>query len=249
MRFSSENWSSCPLDEISVADITEVIHKKALSAPFAARRLRINLSSVFVEAQRAGVLPPGHNPALVSVHPIARVETERLLLSEWLSVFRVAKYAAPDYFEIAMLLALVTAQRPSDLVRMHSDHIYDGLLHVVQFKTGERIALPTALRLDETGTSIQDVIDICPAGYLLQNSRGQPVNTWSLSRWFRICREQAGITSTAGKPPPFKEQRSLSERLYRAQGIDTRTLLGHKYQKMTDGYNDIRGKEFRRLSI
>lgn len=37
------------------------------------------------------------------------------------------------------------------------------------------------------------------------------------------------------------ECRSLSERLYREQGIDTKTLLGHKHQSMTDAYNDDRG--------
>ncbi|HCJ5889806.1 TPA: integrase, partial [Klebsiella pneumoniae] len=40
------------------------------------------------------------------------------------------------------------------------------------------------------------------------------------------------------------EQRSLSERLYREQGIDTQKLLGHKTMKMTDRYNDDRGKEW-----
>ena len=45
----------------------------------------------------------------------------------------------------------------------------------------------------------------------------------------------------SGAPPSLHECRSLSERLYRAQGIDTRTLLGHKRQQMTDVYNDLRG--------
>lgn len=41
--------------------------------------------------------------------------------------------------------------------------------------------------------------------------------------------------------PSLHECRSLSERLFRAQGIDTRILLGHKHQAMTDVYNDDRG--------
>ena len=39
----------------------------------------------------------------------------------------------------------------------------------------------------------------------------------------------------------FNECRSLSERLYRSQGINTMRLLGHKHQAMTDMYNDDRG--------
>lgn len=48
--------------------------------------------------------------------------------------------------------------------------------------------------------------------------------------------------------PTFHEQRSLSERLYRDQGVDTQKLLGHKTQKMTDRYNDDRGKDWVILS-
>lgn len=48
--------------------------------------------------------------------------------------------------------------------------------------------------------------------------------------------------------PTFREQRSLSERLYRDQGVDTQKLLGHKTQEMTDRYNDDRGKDWVILS-
>ena len=44
--------------------------------------------------------------------------------------------------------------------------------------------------------------------------------------------------------PTFHEQRSLSECLYRAQGLNTQQLLGHKNQVQTDKYNDDRGKEW-----
>lgn len=41
--------------------------------------------------------------------------------------------------------------------------------------------------------------------------------------------------------PSLHECRSLAERLYRAQGIDTQTLLGHSRPQQTDDYNDDRG--------
>ncbi|MCP6385239.1 hypothetical protein NL438_26260, partial [Klebsiella pneumoniae] len=40
--------------------------------------------------------------------------------------------------------------------------------------------------------------------------------------------------------------RSLSERLYRTQGMDTQVLLGHSSKTMTDRYNDSRGKEWKK---
>ena len=39
-------------------------------------------------------------------------------------------------------------------------------------------------------------------------------------------------------------QTALSERLYRDQGLDTQKLLGNKSRKMTDKYNDNRGKDW-----
>lgn len=249
IAFCMGRWGQMPLEAITVAEITGIIHALAQDTPFTARRLRINMSDLFLEAQRAGVLTPGHNPALVSKYPLTYVKAERLELGEWMKIFRAARYVAPDYFQLSILFALITAQRPSDLVRMNRTDIKDGHLHIEQFKTGEKIALPLDLRLEVIDTSLRDIISLCPdTGFLLQK-QGKPVNTWSLSRWFRICRQQSGLVATKGTLPPFREQRSLAERLYRAQGIDTQTLLGHKYQRMTDAYNDIRGKGFRTLKL
>ncbi|EFE93974.1 hypothetical protein HMPREF0758_4069 [Serratia odorifera DSM 4582] len=44
---------------------------------------------------------------------------------------------------------------------------------------------------------------------------------------------------------PNKGKRS---RLYRAQGINTQHLLGHKSQQQTDRYNDDRGKDWLTIS-
>lgn len=56
----------------------------------------------------------------------------------------------------------------------------------------------------------------------------------------------------AGEWPSLHEMRSLSERLYRAQGINTMRLLGHANQEMTDKYNDDRGlsaREWKRVQV
>ncbi|MBZ8693840.1 integrase [Escherichia coli] len=62
-------------------------------------------------------------------------------------------------------------------------------------------------------------------------------------------RKECPLNSGYLTPPSFHEQRSLSERLFREQGIDTQILLGHSNQKMTDIYNDVRGKEWKKLVI
>ncbi|WNJ82236.1 tyrosine-type recombinase/integrase (plasmid) [Cedecea neteri] len=251
IKFCREHLAHIRLEDITVADISHALADKTREVPHSARRLRINLSNLFIEAQRAGRLAPGYNPALITRPVTAQVKTSRLTLQEWLRIFRCAKYRAPGFFQIAMLLSLVTAQRPSDVRKMHADDISDGYLHITQQKTGEKIALPVTLHLDAISTSLSDILDICPrTGYLICDRHGQPVNTWSLSRWFRLCREQVQIDLGSGETPPtFREHRSLAERLYRAQNLDTRTLLGHRYQQMTDQYNNPRGKEYRKLLI
>ncbi|HDQ3695344.1 TPA: integrase, partial [Escherichia coli] len=47
----------------------------------------------------------------------------------------------------------------------------------------------------------------------------------------------------------FHEQRSLSERLYKEQGLDTQKLLGHKTQQQTDRYHDDRGKGWIKVAL
>lgn len=77
-----------------------------------------------------------------------------------------------------------------------------------------------------------------------QAIRGDKVSTSSLSTTFKKARDKSSLNWDKGTAPTFHEQRSLSERLYREQGVDTQKLLGHKTQKMTDRYNDDRGKDW-----
>ncbi|KAB7673754.1 tyrosine-type recombinase/integrase [Plesiomonas shigelloides] len=72
-------------------------------------------------------------------------------------------------------------------------------------------------------------------------------NATTLSTAFGKLRDQCGIDWGEQTPASFHEIRSLSERLYREQGINTQKLLGHASQKMTDKYNNNRGKEFLKL--
>ncbi len=251
LRRSSSLWGETPLVEISVSNIANAlssIQNEGKSS--AAYRFKVHLNNIFIEAQRDGVIPINHNPAAIVRTPRRIIKTQRLLIDEWRLIFEYAKYAAPEYFSNSMLLALITGQRISDIVKMHHNDIFNGYLHVTQQKTNERIAIPTSLKLDEINFSLEDVISICStSGNLLNYNNGKPVKTWAVSRWFKICRDSVLPKPITGKPPSFREQRSLSERLYRAQGIDTMTLLGHKHQYMTDNYHDIRNKDYRRLIV
>jgi len=67
----------------------------------------------------------------------------------------------------------------------------------------------------------------------------------TIEQLFREAREAAGIVPREGRTPTsFHEIRSLAKMLWDAQGVDTKTLLGHKTDRMADLYRDRRGKEW-----
>jgi integrase len=45
-------------------------------------------------------------------------------------------------------------------------------------------------------------------------------------------------------PPSFHEIRSLAKRLYDAEGVNTKDLLGHKTERMAATYADGRGYDW-----
>lgn len=124
-------------------------------------------------------------------------------------------------------------------------------------KTGALIKIPLSLRLDAVDLSVGDVINRCNdnvfSKYILHHARrtnlskpGDPIHEDTLTRKFAAAREKTGLT-WSGNPPTFKEIRSLSERLYRKQGVNTKDLLGHKEESTTAIYNEARGAEWKEV--
>lgn len=216
----------------------------AARSPQTAKRVLFETRDFFNEAVLAGVL--FSNPATPIRPPRVRVQRNRLTLPQWRAIRVWADQHQPPWVRRMLDLALITGQRRSDLVRMGPAHVRDGYLHVVQAKTGARLRLPLSLQLSIAGRSLGDVITDCssyaaPGETFLRRSSGRPLVCASLSARFEEAREGAGLGWQGGAPPSLHECRSLAERLYREQGVDTRVLLGHRHQSMTDIYNDDRG--------
>lgn len=154
-----------------------------------------------------------------------------------------------------MLLALVTGQRLGDISNMKFSDIWDDHLHVIQEKTGSKLAIPLSLRLNAINWSLRDVVarcrDYAVSPYLIHffrttsmAERGAQVKPNTLTMNFSKARDNANIEWGDGSPATFHEQRSLAERLYEAEGIDTQKLLGHKSPNQTARYHDDRGKDW-----
>lgn len=214
------------------------------ATPQCAKRALFEARDVFNEAVSYGWID--RNPATSIKPPLVRIRRNRLTLEQWRLIYQYATDHMPPWVPRMLLLALVTGQRRSDLCKMKFSDVWDGHLHIEQAKTGMRLALPLALRLDAVDTTLADLLDACldyaPGDeYVLRKSTGKPLVLASLSARFEEAREAVMPAPAKGLPCSLHEIRSLSERLYREQGIDTMILLGHKHQSMTDVYNDDRG--------
>lgn len=247
------------ISTVNVRDIAQILDEYlAEGQPRMAQVIRSVLIDVFKEAQHAGEVPPGYNPALATKQPRRKITRQRLTLEEWQKIFDIAD-ENHKYMGNAMLLAIVTGQRLGDISRMKFSDIWDEHLHVEQEKTGSKIAIPLALRCNAINWSLRDVVDRCRdyvvSPYLVhffrttsQAERGTQVKARTLTMNFSKARDSANITWGEGTPATFHEQRSLAERLYAAQGIDTQKLLGHKSPNQTARYHDDRGKEWIKIS-
>ncbi|MCU8677707.1 site-specific integrase [Klebsiella pneumoniae] len=243
------------ISTVNVRDVAQILDEYlAEGQSRMAQVIRSVLIDVFKEAQHAGEVPPGYNPALATKQPRRKVTRQRLTLEEWQKIFDIAD-ENHKYMGNAMLLAMVTGQRLGDISRMKFSDIWDDHLHVEQEKTGSKIAIPLALRCNAINWSLRDVISRCRdyavSPFLVhffrttsQAERGAQVKARTLTMNFSKARDCANIEWGEGTPATFHEQRSLSERLYKAQGINTKDLLGHKTQQQTDLYHDDRGKNW-----
>ena len=248
------------ISAVDVRDIAQLLDEYiAAGQPRMAQVVRSVLIDVFKEAQHYGEVPPGYNPALATKQPRRKITRQRLSLEEWQKIFDIAD-ASHRYMGNAMLLALVTGQRLGDISKMKFSDIWDDHLHVIQEKTGSKIAIPLSLRLNAINWNLRDVVarcrDYAVSPYLVhffrstsQAERGAQVKSNTLTMNFSKARDLAGIDWGDGTPATFHEQRSLSERLYKEQGIDTRKLLGHKTQQQTDRYHDDRGKGWNKVAL
>lgn len=223
-----------------IAELLQVIHAEH---PALAKRVLIEAKNLFNEAVIYGWID--RNPAFPLKAPVVKVQRHRLSLEHWQAIHGHALAHQPPWVAKMLVLALVTGQRRSDLRNMQQASVWSGDLHIQQEKTDMRLALPLALRLDAIGVSIEQAIADCRDyalgdAWLLRKHNGRQLGAASMSARFEEARNAVIPMPASGLPSSLHECRSLSERLYRAQGINTMVLLGHRHQAMTDLYDDAR---------
>ena len=136
----------------------------------------------------------------------------------------------------AVHLALLTGQCPADVLRMSTDHIAGGMLHVRQGKTAK-------LRIEVTG-AFQELLAKIQAykvqvkadtAQLLVNEAGQPLTKNMLHDRFDAARDAAGIPKAQFQ---FRDLRSTAATTVDDDGgiRHAQALLGHTTEGMTAQY-------------
>lgn len=243
----NNNIGKYSLDEITPRHIAQLVNEIVeAGTPRTAVRILQRAVDCFNLAIVYGHLK--NNPAVAIKAPKVKVSRRRLSYDDFLLIRKVAKKHIPGRYMLN--LALVTGQRRTDLMNMKFSDVKDDHLHITQQKTGAKIALPLNLKLDAAGLELRAVIEDCKKGlgsrkseYMLFRRNGDQVDPSYATRVFRELRLKAGVLGDEERPAPpsLHEIRSLAERMYREQGINTQILLGHKTRAMTDKYNDDRG--------
>lgn len=237
-----------PLTQITPPDISKIIkiYTDQDKAPSAKCMYHL-LKDVFREAYAQGW--NDRNPAEPIKCPKVTVKRSRMTLNEFRKILNEADKMGNKTLHDAMMLAIVTGQRRSDIATMKKSNIKRNYLLIEQYKTGAKIALPVKLKCKKLNISLQDIIESTKNNYLLSNNNKQ-IKLDTITRQFARLRDKVFKKNYwTGTPTTFHEIRSLAERLYRDQRVDTMTLLGHKSQQMTDRYNDNRGREYKKLRI
>lgn len=253
---------------ITVQDIAELLQKYMdHGKDRAAQAMRTETIEVWKYAIAKGWVED--NAPLRTLAVDAEVRRARLTLDLWRAIYATAQKMEP-WIVNTMALAVVTAQRREDISSMEfkpraeaTAWVESGALWVIQQKTGNRVQLPLSLRIDaldlELGNIVARCRDATVSRYLVHHAAacgfakaGDQVWVDTITRRFSDARDMipkdAQSWDASKTPPTFHEQRSLSERLYNAQGgIDTQVLLGHRDPRSTAIYKDSRGAEWMRV--
>lgn len=226
-----KHFANKPMNCITPKDIYSFINsypKKTM-----AKLLRSILSDSFHEAIAAGIVTS--NPVSVTKAPKVTVQRTRLTLEQ----FQYAVDHAPEKYRNVFLLALLTAQRISDIVKMKWSDIHNDRLLIEQSKTGTKIAIPVTLKLNAVDVTLSDV---------LKNLTNNSETICDISVAALRNRFSASLPEGENKPT-FHEIRSLSARLYEDEKSAefAKKILGHKSMQMTDKYLDDRGNGYTEL--
>ena len=129
----------------------------------------------------------------------------------------------------AMDLALLTDQRPADVLKLKRTDIRDGALWIVQNKTGQRLGVEVTGELATVIARIYDRPWRAISTWLIQDESGQPLTQFALRACFDKARTLAKVDFQ------FRDIRAKAA-TDTGDLAHSQSLLGHKNRDMTEHY-------------
>lgn len=232
------------IENITIRDVAELLDPMTSRA---ANQMRKILVDVFNHAAAKGLVQD--NPAASTIAKIEKKSRQRHTIEG----LKKIREAAPTWLQNAIDLALITAQRREDIVRMRFEDIREGYLYVIQEKT-KKSTDAGWLRMQIT-PQLQAIIARCRDDIVspfLIHRRPQYINPkyrknkihWTevscemLTRAFKEARDTAKPYPklSDAEQPGFHEIRALAVHLYKRDGKDAQRIAGHADEKMTKNY-------------
>jgi integrase len=203
--YSSPSWRSLkPLSQKAYRRIIDKLrenHGSKLVNALQARHIRIIAASIeapsmqrlFITIMKT-LLKHGISCGMLDTNAARDVETpprnsrDRHTWTEQEIAQFEASYPVGSRERLALALMLYTGQRISDAVRMGPQHIKDGILHIVQEKTGAELDIPVHPKLGE-------IINASKSGHLafLITQYGMPFTAKGGVQYFEKICQDAGL--------------------------------------------------------
>jgi integrase len=232
------------IDQITIRMIAELLDSVT---PRTANQCRALLIDIFNHAAAKGLCPD--NPAMSTISRIEKKARKRHTVDG----LKAIREKSPAWLQNAIDLALITAQRRTDILSMKFEDVKDGYLYVVQQKTAK--ASDMAWIQFKVTPELQRVISHCRdnivSPFLIhrrpdrkKQKQAETKEHWTkieeryLTRAFKEAREAADCYKgwKEEEMPGFHEVRALSLHLYKKAGKDGQKIAGHASEGMTKNY-------------
>ncbi len=213
-----------PIDAIMPMHVRQYMDIRGQRAPVRANREKALFSHIFNKAREWGYTA-ATNPCQ-GVKGFKETGRDRYVTDEEFDKVRLhAHHTVAD----AMDLALLTGQRPADVLKLTRNDIRDGALWIVQNKTGARLAIEITGELAEVIKRVVERPRIAASPFLIQDDNGQPLTQCALRSRFDKARDMAGV---------HFQFRDLRAKAASDTGdlAHSQKLLAHKNREMTEHY-------------
>jgi integrase len=210
------------IESIKPFHVRQYLDKRGQQARSRANREKALLSHVFNKAREWGYTD-APNPCQ-GVKGFTEACRDRYVTD---GEFAAVRKAAHPTVQDAMDLALLTGQRPADVLKIRREDLRDGALWIVQNKTGVNRAI-------EVTGELRQVIERITLRHckrqgpcLIQDENGQPISRFTLRSRFDKARKVAGVNFQ------FRDIRAKTA-TDTGDLAHSQSLLGHKKRDMTE---------------